>query len=640
MGSATTDRRMGLAGNTAFKTPAAALAIGNIVLSGEQSVGGVAVKAVNGAGIPDRVLCVGQTDATTNGLWDVSTGPWSRSIDADGNYDWAQGTQVIVTQGAYAFQIWNLTSANPITVGTTALAFSPSVNAGNMAALAASSGSSIVGFIQTGLGAVPRFLQDKDREVLSITDFYANGVSGVAVDPTGSVVSHLGAQAAVNICPSGGMVFIPTGRFKFAAAVTINKPITIRGSGPGSFVNDLGSYVIQSTAGANAFTLVATIASYAFGQYGIINVNFNDLAIIGANSLNRLGYGIAADTTVNGGVFHIRECKFTNVNARYFYSGIFLNGIAYLNDFFSGTYSWNVIGVTIAQGTSGTPGGQTRFFGTTFDLNSYCGLSFLEDTFSGDLSVFGCTFADTQYGLRVNQDTTLVVSGCHFEACNNSGTGAGIYLPVSNNANPNSGSAKSIIGNNFTSNDRSIWVNKTSTGFTGGSFAQAVRIDCNYFGDANAIYCTVPGGHAAIDSQQFVIGPSNSGPTGPLTASQITGFMGIREANRRVTRRYNIPSTWTSGNYVDDLPAGMVLQTVRTYLTTNATGFTQFKLVDQLGAIYLAFDASTQALNTWVNGTVSTLGKVTDSTNNRLQLVGTAGWNGTVAVIEIDGYVP
>ena len=83
MGSATTDRRMGLAGNTAYKAAATALASANIVLSGEQTVGGVAVKAVNAAGVPDRVLCVGQTDATTNGLWDVGTG----TMEQNGTYD-------------------------------------------------------------------------------------------------------------------------------------------------------------------------------------------------------------------------------------------------------------------------------------------------------------------------------------------------------------------------------------------------------------------------------------------------------------------------------------------------------------------------------------------------------------------------
>jgi hypothetical protein len=67
------------------------------------------------------------------------------------------------------------------------------------AALAASSGASLVGFVQSGAGAVARTAQDKGRETVSATDFYANGVSGPAVDPTGVLDSTLGVQAAAAV---------------------------------------------------------------------------------------------------------------------------------------------------------------------------------------------------------------------------------------------------------------------------------------------------------------------------------------------------------------------------------------------------------------------------------------------------------
>lgn len=121
MVSPTTDRRLGLAGNTAYKVPATTVATTNITLSGQQTVGGVAVLASNAAGVPDRVLATGQTDATQNGLWDVSTAAWTRSIDANGNYDLTDGTQVVVIQGANVGTVWMLTTAAPITVGTTAM---------------------------------------------------------------------------------------------------------------------------------------------------------------------------------------------------------------------------------------------------------------------------------------------------------------------------------------------------------------------------------------------------------------------------------------------------------------------------------------------------------------------------------------
>jgi len=84
-------------------------------------------------------------------------------------------------------------------------------------AMSAPSGSSLIGFIQSGVGAGPRTLQDKNREVVSVTDFYANGVSGPLVDPTGVVDSTLGIQAAVN---TGKVVIAPRGSiFKTSAPI-------------------------------------------------------------------------------------------------------------------------------------------------------------------------------------------------------------------------------------------------------------------------------------------------------------------------------------------------------------------------------------------------------------------------------------
>lgn len=231
MTSATTDRRMGLAGNTAYKTAATALATANIVLSGEQTVGGVAVKAVNAAGVPDRVLCVGQTDATTNGLWDVNTGTWTRSIDADGNYDWSQGTQVIIAQGTAAFQIWTLTTANPITVGTTALAFSQSLSAGFLATLAASSGSSLVGFLQAGAGATARTVQSRLRDSVSIFDFMT--VAQIADVQARSLTLDVAAavQAALTYCYSvNKSLFAPSGAYLIGSQL-LNKGVTVLGEG-------------------------------------------------------------------------------------------------------------------------------------------------------------------------------------------------------------------------------------------------------------------------------------------------------------------------------------------------------------------------------------------------------------------------
>jgi len=60
-------------------------------------------------------------------------------------------------------------------------------------------------------------LQAKEREIVSITDFHANGVDGAMVDPTGAIASHLGIQAAID---TGKSLFFPEGTYKIGATLT------------------------------------------------------------------------------------------------------------------------------------------------------------------------------------------------------------------------------------------------------------------------------------------------------------------------------------------------------------------------------------------------------------------------------------
>jgi hypothetical protein len=124
MASASTDRRQGLTGDKGIKAPVQAATLANIVLSGEQTIDGIAVKAIGLNGYPDRVLVKNQTNPIDNGIWDVSTGQWTRSIDANGTQDLVSGTTVLVIGGSQQFQFWGITSANPIIPGTTSTVWS------------------------------------------------------------------------------------------------------------------------------------------------------------------------------------------------------------------------------------------------------------------------------------------------------------------------------------------------------------------------------------------------------------------------------------------------------------------------------------------------------------------------------------
>lgn len=105
--------------DVAIKAPVLVATTGqNIVLSGVQTIDGVAV-GNNG----ERVLVKDQTDPTTNGIYQASTGPWIRSTDGSTNTDFVTGTQVLVALGTVNARIAFATNCpdNPIVLGTSQL---------------------------------------------------------------------------------------------------------------------------------------------------------------------------------------------------------------------------------------------------------------------------------------------------------------------------------------------------------------------------------------------------------------------------------------------------------------------------------------------------------------------------------------
>lgn len=111
------DRTDGLSSSTAIKGPVRVATTANITLSGEQTIDGVAVVT------DDRVLVKDQTNAVDNGIWKVSTGVWSRAKDFSGNRDVKTGTMINVVGGTVGAGWWQVTTTDPIVIGTTSIAF-------------------------------------------------------------------------------------------------------------------------------------------------------------------------------------------------------------------------------------------------------------------------------------------------------------------------------------------------------------------------------------------------------------------------------------------------------------------------------------------------------------------------------------
>jgi len=89
----------------------------------------------------------------------------------------------------------------------------------SLATLAGTSGSSLIGFIQSGTGATPRTVQDKLRDFVGVTDF--GGAADGTTDNSGAVTA---AQA------TGRNVVFQSGVHKFNSNVTIRDPIILRGA--------------------------------------------------------------------------------------------------------------------------------------------------------------------------------------------------------------------------------------------------------------------------------------------------------------------------------------------------------------------------------------------------------------------------
>lgn len=118
-----------------FKSSCRVATTSNVTLSGgtPATVDGVNLQ------VNDRVLVTGQTDATENGIYFVSTlgsgsnGSWTRALDANENAEVSSGLILTVTEGTlHSSSIWKLTTADPITIGGTELTFVPNLENSNV----------------------------------------------------------------------------------------------------------------------------------------------------------------------------------------------------------------------------------------------------------------------------------------------------------------------------------------------------------------------------------------------------------------------------------------------------------------------------------------------------------------------------
>lgn len=107
-----------------------------------------------------------------------------------------------------------------------------------LSTLAASGGSNLIGFIQSGTGAVATTVQTRLRQTLSVKDFGATG--------DGSTDDTTAIQNALN-AGSGRTVYFPAGTYRISTTLVIKTKTTVLGDG-------INKSIIKLTSGFSAST--------------------------------------------------------------------------------------------------------------------------------------------------------------------------------------------------------------------------------------------------------------------------------------------------------------------------------------------------------------------------------------------------
>jgi hypothetical protein len=112
------DRLSGITDGLGIKAPCRVATTANITLSGLQTIDGITLAA------DERVLVKNQADGTENGIYNASTGTWTRAKDCDGNRDLIEGTLIFVTDGTVSESLfYHCTTTGTIEFDTTSIAF-------------------------------------------------------------------------------------------------------------------------------------------------------------------------------------------------------------------------------------------------------------------------------------------------------------------------------------------------------------------------------------------------------------------------------------------------------------------------------------------------------------------------------------
>ena len=227
----------------------------NIGLSGTQTIDDVALSS------GDRVLVKSQTDATKNGIYVVASGAWARSVDADESSEVNSGMFTFAEEGTVnANSGWVLTTADPITVDTSALSFTQFSGAGQ---INAGTGLTKSGNTLDVIGTANRITANTDSIDIASTYVGQSSITTVGTLSSGAISSGFGA---IDIGTSALTAGVATFSSIVGSAITGSGDLTI--SGAGSFT---GNVSVAGTLSAAATSLSGNLVMNSNKITGLAN---------------------------------------------------------------------------------------------------------------------------------------------------------------------------------------------------------------------------------------------------------------------------------------------------------------------------------------------------------------------------------
>lgn len=257
MATTVTDRLNGENSSVSIKAPVVAVATSAVALSGL-----AAITTPTGSYTPqvgDRILVIAQADATTNGIYNANTSTWTRSGDFDGANDVVQGSLIACVLPNAQTLFYQLTTANPVRIGSSALNFQSFYNPNVTYAQTAS--EAVAGVTPTNAAYAP----------------YPIDIRRYGGDPSGNTASDTAMTRALAVAAvsaqNGGTIWLPAGVYLFNNPIVLNNAqgITIKGDGACTGGAGYGTKIVYSGTGSTHFIQMTSAAGCRLQGLQILN---------------------------------------------------------------------------------------------------------------------------------------------------------------------------------------------------------------------------------------------------------------------------------------------------------------------------------------------------------------------------------